>query len=547
MHDEGYVEGPVAPRIEGLSVGSEQEREDLAYKLLASLSRSRLATIHRRIAPLLQFDFVGSVPSELALQIFSYLPATSLLTCAAVSKRWRSLADDQTLWKALCHEKNWVWQEPTLPHLPPSRDELQLDEGMGESDDEEEGEVEDMMMDDSGFVSFTVTTAPPPPGTRLQRHSAPPSIPMLTSRPANPLSNTPRLHTKPDYKLLHQTHTRLYNRFIASSYRLSALQTRGGPTNAHTNTIYCLQLYRSTEGRQTLFTGSRDRTIREWNLQTGLVERVLEGGHTSSVLSLCVSEGMLASGGSDRRIVVWDLKDSRILQVIQDHEDSVLCVRFDKTRLVSCSKDRTIRTYHLPSLTPEHVLRDHRAAVNAISLSPTIIVSGSGDRSVKLWDAVSGRLLRTFENHHTRGIASIDLKGGDVLSGSSDRHLRLINLQSNTGWATAPPRVGTRCARLVGSPAQPTAVDCTHTHTDLVRSVSFGEGEAEFVVSASYDLTIKVWDRHTGQMVANLSGGHEGRIFCVGFDCTKIVSCGEDQRICVWDFAHGMDTSFLRL
>ncbi len=75
MHDEGYVEGPVAPRIEGLSVGSEQEREgaflfiasglcvqrnlDLAYKLLASLSRSRLATIHRRIAPLLQFDFVG--------------------------------------------------------------------------------------------------------------------------------------------------------------------------------------------------------------------------------------------------------------------------------------------------------------------------------------------------------------------------------------------------------------------------------------------------------------------------------------------------------
>ncbi len=136
---------------------------------------------------------------------------------------------------------------------------------------------------------------------------------------------------------------------------------------------------------------------------------------------------------------------------------------------------------------------------------------------------MSGRLLRTFENHHTRGIASIDLKGGDVLSGSSDRHLRLINLQSNTGWATAPPTSGNAVCQTCGQPQpQPTAVDCTHTHTDLVRSVSFGEGEAEFVVSASYDLTIKVWDRHTGQMVANLSGGHEGRIFCVGFDCTKV-------------------------
>lgn len=32
--------------------------------------------------------------------------------------------------------------------------------------------------------------------------------------------------------------------------------------------------------------------------------------------------------------------------------------------------------------------------------------------------------------------------------------------------------------------------------------------------------------------MADLSGRHEGRVFCVGFDCTKIVSCGEDQ-VCI--------------
>ncbi|EEB86914.1 hypothetical protein MPER_15967, partial [Moniliophthora perniciosa FA553] len=63
-------------------------------------------------------------------------------------------------------------------------------------------------------------------------------------------------------------------------------------------------------------------------------------------------------------------------------------------------------------------------------------------------------------------------------------------------------------------------------HTDLVRSVAFGE---DFVLSGSYDLSIKVWDRKTGALVADLTGGHTGRIFCIGFDCTKIVSCGEDQ------------------
>ena len=39
----------------------------------------------------------------------------------------------------------------------------------------------------------------------------------------------------------------------------------------------------------------------------------------------------------------------------------------------------------------------------------------------------------------------------------------------------------------------------------------------------------QVWDRETGNLIADLSGKHDGRVFCVGFDCTKVVSCGEDQ------------------
>ena len=178
--------------------------------------------------------------------------------------------------------------------------------------------------------------SPPSPPSPIRsktrhRHSAPSILPSLSSSQI----------FKPNYKLLHQTHTRLSNRFHSSSYRLSLLQNRGTPTNAHTNTIYCLQLYTypfpSTRG-QTLFTGSKDRTIREWNLTTGCVERVIKGVHECSVLSICVGGGFVASGGSDRRVVVWDLEENRLVKVICDHEDSVLCVRFDEQRLVSCSK-----------------------------------------------------------------------------------------------------------------------------------------------------------------------------------------------------------------
>jgi WD40 repeat protein len=65
--------------------------------------------------------------------------------------------------------------------------------------------------------------------------------------------------------------------------------------------------------------------------------------------------------------------------------------------------DRTVRTYSFPELELQHVLGAHRSAVNAVSLSGSFIVSASGDRSIRLWDADTGKLLRTFENHHSRG------------------------------------------------------------------------------------------------------------------------------------------------
>lgn len=76
----------------------------------------------------------------------------------------------------------------------------------------------------------------------------------------------------------------------------------------------------------------------------------------------------------------------------------------------------------------------------------------------------------------------------------------------------------------------------------------------------------QVWDRHTGLLIKDLPDLHTGRIFSVVGDKTKVVSSGIDQvrvylcrliprllsltcsasqRIVIWDFAHGLDTSFV--
>ena len=142
-----------------------------------------------------------------------------------------------------------------------------------------------------------------------------------------------------------------------------------------------------------------------------------------------------------------------------------------------------------------------------------------------------------------------------MLSGSSDKHIRLFNLESTLGWSTSsefdaqaavplpvasllgedsseentPLAVCQNCGVNVGmvdpTPNRATSNERPHTsrqqcaHGDLVRNVALG---ADFVVSGSYDYGVKVWDRKSGRLVTDLVGGHIGRIISVCFDCTKV-------------------------
>ncbi|EIW84872.1 WD40 repeat-like protein [Coniophora puteana RWD-64-598 SS2] len=749
---------------------SDRDVEALTYQLLGRLPRSKLADIQRRIDPMLRFDLISHLPTELALKVFSCLPAPDLLACGRVCRRWRAVADDQALWRALCAARGWRWRSNgVLSDSKAKRRSASLtgagggegarrreredgdeDEGMGdeEEDDESESEDEGMGMGerldghvgagagaaqdesaDSGFQSMVngsmdvmrvgeredafrvhspqaisparstasdatiVLSATPTPARRTV--SAGPSLSRLpirlapsssSSRPSVPAAPTP---LAPDYKLLHRTHTLLHARVRRGAYRLRTLPGPSG--GGHTAAVYCLALWtypahfqsrtqraprfnngsgsRSGEPLQVLFTGSKDRTVREWDVRTGRLRRVIAGRHSSSVLSLCVAPsrsqvgtedgeddgtdelgdaGLLVTGGSDRLVTVWDLGKDRLVKALRDHLDSVLCVRVDGGRLVTCSKDRTVRTYAFPSLQAQFVLEGHRAAVNAVSVVGDTIISGSGDRSVRVWDARTGELVQSFEDHHSRGIASIEFHPPFLLSGSSDRHVRMFDISTSQGWSTShrydtaaqaavAPQMGAAPyasaamanAALAGASATSTMAaggsfmqgvqlhgslsqtllqgsvgldaagadfghpvaapnstvtlghhNYTHNggvgvgaaqqpqtvlmqcgscraravtaipirayerHGQLVRSVALGD---EFAITGSYDLSIKVWDRKTGALVADLVEGHVGRIFCVGFDGAKIVSCGEDQRVCIWDFSHGMDTSFIEL
>jgi WD40 repeat protein len=81
--------------------------------------------------------------------------------------------------------------------------------------------------------------------------------------------------------------------------------------------------------RQTLASGSIDRTINLWDIEAGAESRTLKG-HSGWDMSVAFSgDGqMLTSGSDDHTIKLWDTKTGVELHTLQAHSDSVWSVAF---------------------------------------------------------------------------------------------------------------------------------------------------------------------------------------------------------------------------
>jgi WD40 repeat protein len=93
--------------------------------------------------------------------------------------------------------------------------------------------------------------------------------------------------------------------------------------------------------RQTAVTGSRDHTVKIWNLKTGRVIRTLEA-HTGFVFAVSVSpDGKhIASAGGDRAVRVWEVASGKLVALLEGHTASVIGLKFlSNVELLSAGED----------------------------------------------------------------------------------------------------------------------------------------------------------------------------------------------------------------
>jgi ribosomal RNA-processing protein 9 len=118
-------------------------------------------------------------------------------------------------------------------------------------------------------------------------------------------------------------------------------------------------------------------------------------GHTAPILCCAVSSSgkYLATGGEDKRVVVWDAKTLKPLRAFPQHRDSVLGLCFQRNTdvLYSASADRTIKIWSLDKMTYVETLFGHEDAIVEIATlaHDTCVSVGARDRTARLWKVVT--------------------------------------------------------------------------------------------------------------------------------------------------------------
>ena len=177
------------------------------------------------------------------------------------------------------------------------------------------------------------------------------------------------------------------NRFAAASHdwkvtlwdarqTAAPLQVLDGHENSVQSLAYSPQLL-------LLASGSADKTVRVWNLDTLDLKRTYRG-QRDFVTSVAFSPSgkLLAAGALDGRIQVWSVLSSRRLRSLNGHRGRVADIAFSPSgdQLASAGEDGTVRLWDLQRGRILRALTGHAGGATAVAFAPDGAASGVGRR-----------------------------------------------------------------------------------------------------------------------------------------------------------------------
>lgn len=559
------------------SSSSHPRRALILQGLLTMCCFSQLSLLTEQLAHLIRIDPFSVFPREVSLKVLGYLDATSLCRAAQVTKQWKSLADDDILWRGICeqhigqkcHKCGWG-----LPVLEKKRTYRPTSGSSSPSPAIPSGRKR-ALPDDQNLLARPSKRQRSEPLNSLVHADASdsdasssscdfsPSDSLLAPHPSLPV---PDSITRPWKDVYSERLT------IERNWRRGRCTVR--TLKGHSDGVMCLQFSETLTHPQfpVLITGSYDRTVRVWNLETGVELHCLKG-HTRAVRALQFDEVKLITGSMDHTIRVWDWRRGKCIRVLTGHTEGVVCLNFDSNVLASGSVDSTIKVWNLRT-GGAFTLRGHRDWVNSVQLwdsnpgartsssstpmfdvtgssSPSssscnaapqidpgkMLFSASDDGTIKLWDLTLRTCVRQFTGHvgqvQSMKLLLVDECGDDAVSQSVDGANQRPVLPSSTSASALFSSTDSHTLPTLSNSPPPSHADIESLlglNDVSTATTQVSKTPKPMLISGSLDNTIKLWDIETGNTLRTLFGHIEG-VWAVVSDKLRLVSGSHDRTI----------------
>ncbi|XP_037701754.1 kinesin-like protein KIF21A isoform X5 [Choloepus didactylus] len=382
---------------------------------------------------------------------------------------------------------------------------------------------------------------------------SPPSSP--PSRPRNELNvfnrltvsqgNTSVQQDKSDESdsSLSEVHSRSSRRGIINPFpaskgiRVSPLQCIH-IAEGHIKAVLCVD---STD--DLLFTGSKDRTCKVWNLVTGQ-EIMSLGSHPNNVVSVkYCNYTSLVFTVSTSYIKVWDIRDSakcmRTLTssgqvtlgdacsastnrtvAIPSGENQINQIALNPTgTFLYAASGNAVRMWDLKRFQSTGKLTGHLGpvmclTVDQISSGQDLIITGSKDHYIKMFDVTEGALgtvspTHNFEPPHYDGIEALTIQGDNLFSGSRDNGIKKWDLAQKDLLQQVP-----------------------NAHKDWVCALGVVPSHP-VLLSGCRGGILKLWNVDTFAPVGEMKG-HDSPINAICVNSTHIFTAADDRTVRIW-------------